>query len=128
MERLVWACGMIRPDSDRFGVGWMLSTPDSPDELVKHSSAVRALSQHQRAAVAAQQHLLEHGALQGEHQGVSLEHLHLVCFGGLHPQRHVASIALNQQSFQTLHHGQGVADGVATASSILCDIDLQHVW
>lgn len=101
----------------------------SPDELVKHSRTVGALLQHQRAAVEAQQHLLEHGALQLQDQSVNLDHLHLVCAGRLHPQRHVAAVSLNQQGFQALQQGQRVADGVpAAATSILSTINFLSAW
>lgn len=108
--------------------GGASSVPASPDKLVKHRGTVGALSQDQHAAVAAQQDLLKYRTLQGEHQGVGLDHLHLVRIGCLHPQRHVASIALNQEGLQTLHQDQGVADGVPVAATILGSFSFRHAF
>lgn len=109
-------------------LGGASSVPASPDKLVKHRGTVGALSQDQHAAVAAQQDLLKYRTLQGEHQGVGLDHLHLVRIGCLHPQRHVASIALNQKGLQTLHQDQGMADGVPVAATILGSFSFHRTW
>lgn len=103
-----------------------LIPPASPDELVKHSSTVGALSQHHSAAVTSQQHPLEHWALQGEHQGVNLDHLHLVGIGRLHTKRNITSVPLNQQGLQALQQGLGVADGVAITASFLGKVRFQQ--
>lgn len=105
---------------------WEFTAPASPDELVKHSGAVGSLSQHHSAAVAAQQHLLKHRALQREHQGVSLDHLHLVSIGRLHTERNITSVPLNQQGLQPLQQGLGVADGVSITASFLGEVSFEQ--
>jgi hypothetical protein len=50
-----------------------------PDELVEDGSTLSGLQEDQGGAVTAEQQFLEHRALQGQHQGVGLDHLYLLC-------------------------------------------------
>ena len=90
-----------------------MSSPDPspPDELVEDSSTVRGLLQHHLALVT--QQFPELLTLQSQQQAVGMEDSDLVGAHGLHPQHHIAGIALPQQFLQALEQHLGVVDGGA---------------
>lgn len=82
-----------------------------PDKLVEDGSTVPGLLQHHLALVT--QQLLELLTVQSQQQAVGVENSDLVGAHSLHPQHHIAGIALPQQFLQALEQHLGVVDGGA---------------
>lgn len=85
--------------------------PYVPDELVKDSSTVPGLPQHNLTLVA--QQLPEQLTVQPQQQAMGVEGSDLVGAHSLDPQDDITGIALAQQVLQSLEQHVGVVDGGA---------------
>lgn len=91
----------------------------SPDKLVKGGSAIGRLGQNQSTVVATEQQFLKHITLQAEDQTVGLDHFHLICVDGVHPQTDITAVAHGQEVLHSMHQTHGVIQNCGTAIQCL---------